>query len=89
MAGYMCDIEHGTSELIKRLESFYEAQHKSFEDFPLSVLIPSNLVTKLIGAGGCLIKELVTRTGCNIRVQSDKNSPFTLETVVTCDGNNK
>lgn len=89
MAGFMSDIEHGTNELIKRLESFYETQHKSFNDFSLSLLIPSNLVTKLIGAGGCLIKELVTRTGCNIRVQSDKNAPFTQETVVTCDGNNK
>jgi hypothetical protein len=89
MAGFMSDIEHGTNELIKRLDSYYEAQHKTFDEYPLALLIPSNLVTKIIGAGGCLIKELVVKTGANIRVQSSKNEPYTQETVVTIEGMNK
>jgi len=39
------------------------------------MLIPSNLVTKIIGAGGCLIKDIAQRSGgAQIRVHSSKNN---------------
>ena len=44
-------------------------------------------MTKIIGAGGCLIKEIVNRTGANIRVCSRKEDTQTDEIVVTIDGN--
>ena len=44
-------------------------------------------MTKIIGAGGCLIKEIVNRTGANIRVCSKKDDIHLEEIVVTIDGN--
>ncbi len=44
------------------------------------------MVGKIIGAGGCLIKELVTKTGAKIRAISEKNSPKTEEIVISIDG---
>ena len=46
-------------------------------------------MTKIIGAGGCLIKEIVNRTGANIRVCSSKNDVSIDEIVVTIDGSNE
>ena len=63
MYGAFSDIEYATSELIKRLTSYYEASQKDFSEVPLAVLVPYNYVTKIIGAKGCLIKELVIKTG--------------------------
>ena len=89
MYGTFSDIEYGTGELIKRLTSYYEASNKDFGEVPLAVLIPFNYVTKIIGAGGCLIKELVVKTGAQIRVCSSKDDPYTSEIVVTIDGSNE
>ena len=50
------------------------------------MLIPHAYVTKIIGAGGCLIKELVTKTGAEIKVCSSKDDAYTSEIVVTIDG---
>ena len=63
MHGAFVDIEYATKELIKRLSSYYEASDKNFSKVPLAVLVPFNYVTKIIGAKGCLIKELVVKTG--------------------------
>ena len=89
MYGTFADIEYGISELIKRLTSYYDAAQKEFSEVPLAVLIPFNYVTKIIGAGGCLIKELVVKTGAQIRVCSSKDDPYTSEIVVTIDGTNE
>jgi hypothetical protein len=59
LSGTLHDIEQATDLIVKRLAAYYEASGKNYMDVPLAVLIPYNLVTKIIGAGGCLIKELV------------------------------
>lgn len=39
------------------------------------MLIPSNLVTKIIGAGGCMIKDISNKAGgAQIRIHSDKDT---------------
>ena len=89
MHGTFADIEDATRELIKRLSSFYEASEKDFNHIPLAVLVPFNYVTKIIGAKGCLIKELCNKTGANIRVCSDKDEVYTTDIVVTIEGSNE
>lgn len=58
MSGTLQDIQDGILEFCKRLEEYYEQIKKSFSRKSLDLLIPSNLVTKIIGAGGCMIKEI-------------------------------
>lgn len=54
----------------------------------MAVLIPSNLVTKIIGAGGCMIKEISQKAGgANIRIHSSRDMDRDLaEIVVTIEG---
>lgn len=42
--------------VVKRLASYYESSDNDYNTVPLALLIPYNLVTKIIGAGGSLIK---------------------------------
>ena len=63
MYGTLADIEYAIKELISRLTSYYEVKDENFEKVSLALLIPYTYVTKIIGAGGCLIKELVVKTG--------------------------
>ena len=88
MYGTLSDIEYAIKELIDRLSSYYEAKNESFDTVSLALLIPYTYVTKIIGAGGCLIKELVNRTNAEIKVCSSKSEPYTNEVVVTVDGTN-
>lgn len=55
------------------------------------MIIPSNLVTKIIGAGGCMIKEISLKSdGASIRIHSSKDVDKDLsEIVVTMDGTTK
>jgi hypothetical protein len=75
-----------TDLIVKRLASYYEASGQNYRDTPLGLLIPHGMVGKIIGAGGCLIKELVIKTGAKIRAISQKNDPKTEEIVVSIDG---
>jgi hypothetical protein len=52
------------------------------------MLIPSNLVTKIIGAGGCMIKEISQKSGgASIKIHSSKDSDHDLtEIVLTIEG---
>lgn len=90
MKGSLSDIETGVEELIKRLSDYYD-QHgaQPFKNISMAVLIPFKYVTKVIGAGGCLIKEIQSRTGAAIRVCSNKDDSFKSEIVVTVDGSNE
>ena len=51
-------------------------------------MIPRNLVTKIIGIGGWIIKELSQKSGgANIRIHSDKDIDIDInEIVVTVEG---
>ena len=87
--GTLSDIEFAIKELIERLAAFYEqVKDDSFDNESLAILIPYSYITKIIGAGGCLIKEIVTRTGAQIKVCSSKDASYTSEIVITIDGDN-
>lgn len=88
MTGSLQDIQEAINEFCKRLEEYYESVKKNFKNYPLAILIPSNLVTKIIGAGGCMIKEISQKSrGANIRIHSSKDSDRDLaEIVVTIEG---
>ena len=72
--------------LVKRLEAYYEASKKDYEQVPLALLIPHNLVTKIIGQGGSQIKRLCEKTHSQIRVGCSKHDKEMEEVVVTIDG---
>ena len=63
LEGNLQDVEKATEMVVKRLANYYEASSKDYTTVPLALLIPYNLVTKIIGAGGSLIKQLVQKTG--------------------------
>ena len=86
LEGSLLNVEKATEMMVKRLANYYEASEKDYSGVPLALLIPYNLVTKIIGAGGSLIKQLVQKTGAQIRVNSSKNEPHVDEVVVTIDG---
>lgn len=71
-----------------RIDDYYESLKKSFKNYPFAMLIPANLVTKIIGAGGCMIKEISQKSGgANIRIHSSKDSDRDVtEIVVTIEG---
>ena len=89
MHGTLADIEYAIKELVARLTSYYECQSETFERVSLALLIPYSYVTKIIGAGGCLIKELESKTGASIKVCSSKEEAYTPDIVVTIDGDNE
>ena len=84
--GNLEDIEEATFMLVKRLEAYYEASKKDYEQVPLALLIPHNLVTKIIGQGGSQIKRLCEKTHSQIRVGCSKHDKEMEEVVVTIDG---
>ena len=58
MKGTLKDIMKGIKELSRRLEDFYKSINKDFGRYPFNVVIPANYVTKIIGAGGCMVKNI-------------------------------
>ena len=58
MKGSLKDIEKGIKQLCIRLEDYYKSINKEFSRYPFSVVIPANYVTKIIGAGGCMVKNI-------------------------------
>jgi hypothetical protein len=58
LTGTLQDITDAIYELIKRIQEYYKQLDKNFKKYSLALLIPANLVTKLIGAGGSMIKEI-------------------------------
>ena len=58
MYGTLADVEYATKEFIERMHSYYESCGESYDEISLALLIPQQYVTKIIGAGGCLIKEM-------------------------------
>lgn len=58
MKGTLKDIQKGIKEICKRLDEYYRSINKDFSRFPFNIVIPANYVTKIIGAGGCMIKDI-------------------------------
>lgn len=59
LQGKLIDIDEALKEVCMRLEDFYTKEvGKDFKEYAFKVLVPGNLVTKIIGAKGCMIKEI-------------------------------
>lgn len=56
LEGCLQDVENATTMVIKRLANYYEAAKKDYAEVPVALLVPYNLITKIIGAGGSNIK---------------------------------
>jgi len=50
-------------EFCKRQEDYYDSIKKNYKNYPLTMLIPFKVVTKIIGAGGCMIREISQKAG--------------------------
>ena len=75
MKGTLKDIQKGIKEICKRLDEYYKSINKDFSRFPFNIVIPANYVTKIIGAGGCMIKDIAQNAnGAQIKINSDKDS---------------
>jgi|JI9StandDraft_2_1071091.scaffolds.fasta_scaffold250134_2 hypothetical protein len=62
LQGRLTDVDEALKEICLRLDDFYSKEaSKSFDEFALKVLVPGNLVTKIIGAKGCMIKDIQNR----------------------------
>ena len=81
-------MANAIEDFVKRLDYCYEIEKTNLKNHPLALMIPRNLVTKIIGIGGCIIKELSQKSGgANIRIHSDKDIDIDInEIVVTVEG---
>ena len=74
MKGSLKDIQKGIKELCKRLEEFYKSINKEFSRYAFNVVIPANYVTKIIGAGGCMVKNIAQHAnGAQIKINATKD----------------
>jgi len=69
--------------LFENLETFHEEDRRNNQNnngrendgYYVRLMIPYKYVTKLIGAGGCMVKDLSARSnGAHIKVMSDKQA---------------
>ena len=75
MKGTLKDITRGIKELCRRLDDYYKSINKDFMNIAFSVVIPANYVTKIIGAGGCMVKNISKEAyGAQIKINSVKDS---------------
>lgn len=75
MKGTLKDIIRGIKELCRRLEDYYKSISKDFSNVAFSIAIPANYVTKIIGAGGCMVKNISKEAyGAQIKINSVKDS---------------
>ena len=82
MKGSLKDIQKGIKELCKRLDEYYKSISKEFSRYPFNVVIPANYVTKIIGAGGCMVKNIAQHAnGAQIKINSVKDSKSSIREV--------
>lgn len=82
MKGSLKDIMKGIKELCRRLDDYYKSINKDFSRFPFNVVIPSNYVTKIIGAGGCMVKNISKEAnGAQIKINSVKDAKSNIREV--------
>lgn len=73
MRGTLTCVTRGVKELCKRLDEYYISVKDEFARYPLAVVIPANYVTKIIGAGGSMIKHISKEAlGAQIKINSAK-----------------
>lgn len=82
MKGSLKNIKMGIKELGKRIDEYYKQQGNDFSRYPFNVVIPANYVTKIIGAGGCMVKNIAQlANGAQIKINSEKDSKRNLREV--------
>lgn len=69
------------------IEDFYKKNKLDYLDVDVKILIPFKFITKIIGANGCMIKEIAQKShGANIKALSDKFSHKQKETALSING---
>lgn len=93
LSGRLRDVQKCSELLIEKVNDYYNiasrSNYSSSENTQL--LIPGYLVTKIIGAKGCMIREIASRSGgTQIKILSNKSAEKDLpEIVVSIAGNLK
>jgi hypothetical protein len=74
-------------KFFESIEEFYKKNKLDYCDIDVKILIPYKFITKIIGANGCMIKEIALKShGANIKALSDKFSHKKKETALSIMG---
>jgi hypothetical protein len=74
-------------KFFESIEEFYKKNKQDYSDVDVKILIPYKFITKIIGANGCMIKEIALKShGANIKALSDKFSHKKKETALSIMG---
>ncbi|CAD8080899.1 unnamed protein product [Paramecium sonneborni] len=81
--GTLFNVQEAIQNIIKKVTQYFRKN-----EFDIRIVMPSNFASKLIGAKGCQIKELVNKArGAQIKVLSDKDdSDVNLDCLVQVSG---
>ena len=72
--GTINNVQDAILELIQKIKYDIRSNYDGKESFQLKILINKVFVTKLIGAGGCMIQEIANfAKGASIKIMSNKN----------------
>ena len=72
--GTINHVQNAIMELISKIKDDIKSTYDGRESYQLKVLINKVFVTKLIGAGGCMIQEIANfAKGASIKIMSNKN----------------
>ena len=72
--GTINHVQNAIMELISKIKDDIKSTYDGRESYQLRVLINKVFVTKLIGAGGCMIQEIANfAKGASIKIMSNKN----------------
>ena len=72
--GTINNVQDAIVELIQKIKYDIRSNYDGKESFQLKILINKVFVTKLIGAGGCMIQEIANfAKGASIKIMSNKN----------------
>ncbi len=72
--GTISNVQEAIMRLINKIKDDIRSTYDGKESYQLRVLINKVFVTKLIGAGGCMIQEIANfAKGASIKIMSNKN----------------
>jgi len=72
--GTINNVQDAILELIQKIKYDIRSNYDGKESYQLKILINKVFVTKLIGAGGCMIQEIANfAKGASIKIMSNKN----------------
>ena len=72
--GTINNVQDAILDLIEKIKYDIRSNYDGKDSFQLKILINKVFVTKLIGAGGCMIQEIANfAKGASIKIMSNKN----------------